>query len=344
MNIIKYRKIPFFISGVLFVTSVVLLFTIGLKPGIDFTGGSLLEVSFTEHRPSIAEVSEALAPLELGDVQVQPSGDSSMILRMQYISEEQHQQVLSTLRDTFSTESPTSSEEVATTTPTATVNGEDVDRLQIETINGSGVVLDATPVTQDAPAVVEDRLETIGPSISAHLKERAWEIGLFVVIAIVLFIAYAFRRVSKPVSSWKFGITAIIALVHDVTIVVGLFVLLGHYLNVEVNIPFVVALLTILGYSVNDTIVVFDRIRENLIRMGYQKFEEVVNKGVNDTLLRSFNTSFTTILVLLALFLFGGESIKYFALALIAGTVVGTYSSIFLASPLLVVWERWKRK
>lgn len=344
MNIIKYRKISFFISGVLFVTSVVLLFTLGLKPGIDFTGGSLLEVSFTQERPSIVEVQDALAPLELGDVQVQPSGDEGMILRMQYISEEQHQQVLSTLRDAFPTENAMPSDEDTTIASATIVDGQNTEGLQIETIEGDGIVLDATPVTQDAPAVVEERIETIGPSISAHLKERAWEIGLFVVIAIVLFIAYAFRRVSKPVSSWKFGVTAIIALVHDVMIVVGLFVLLGHYLNVEVNIPFVVALLTILGYSVNDTIVVFDRIRENLIRMGYQKFEEVVNKGVNDTLLRSFNTSFTTILVLLALFLFGGESIKYFALALIAGTVVGTYSSIFLASPLLVVWERWKRK
>ncbi len=119
-----------------------------------------------------------------------------------------------------------------------------------------------------------------------------------------------------------------------------MFALLGHFLDVEVNISFVVALLTILGYSVNDTIVVFDRIRENLVKYGYSKFEYVINTGVNQTLVRSFNTSFTTLLVLFALFFFGGESIKYFALALIVGIGFGTYSSIFLASPLLAVWER----
>ena len=341
MNIIKHRKISFFISGVLFLTSVVLLFTIGLKAGIDFTGGSLLEVTFTENRPTITEVSEALTPLGLGEVQVQPAGDHGMILRFKYISEEEHQTILSTLRESFP------SEQSAPPAPEVVITGDGPQDsgLTIETEDGNAVLVNATPESDTvAPAIIEERLETIGPSISAHLKERALEIGLSVVIAIVIFIAYAFRRVSKPVSSWKFGVTAIIALVHDVMIVVGIFVLLGYYLNVEVNIPFVVALLTILGYSVNDTIVVFDRIRENLIRMGYQRFEEVVNKGVNDTLLRSFNTSLTTLLVLFSLFFFGGETIKYFALALIAGIIVGTYSSIFLASPILVVWEQWKKR
>jgi len=340
MNIIKYRKIPFFISGALFLTSVVLLFTIGLKAGIDFTGGSLLEVTFTEQRPTITEVSDALASLDLGEVQVQPSGDHGMILRLKFISEVEHQDILATLRDTFPVEHP------AEVLPEVTINGgsEQGGKVAIETVEGATIMLNDTSIAQDAPAVIEERLETIGPTVSAHLKERALQIGLSVVIAIVVFIAYAFRRVSKPISSWKFGVTAVIALVHDVMIFVGMFVLLGYYLNVEVNIPFIVALLTILGYSVNDTIVVFDRIRENLIRMGYQKFEEVVNKGVNDTLMRSFNTSFTTLLVLSTLFFFGGETIKYFALALIAGIIVGTYSSIFLASPILIVWERWTHR
>ncbi len=330
MNIIKYRKIPFVISSVLFLTSVVLLVTIGLKPGIDFTGGSLLEVSFTEARPSIEEVSAVLVPLELGEVQVQPLGEQGMMLRLKYISETEHQAILSALREAF-----------PATAPSDVVSD---SGITVETSDGTPVVVNDTLAGQTAPSVIEERIETIGSTISADLKNRAFQIGLIVVFAIVLFIAYTFRKVSKPVSSWKFGVTAVIALIHDVMIVVGLFVLLGYYFNVEVNIPFIVALLTILGYSVNDTIVVFDRIRENLIRMGYQKFEEVVNKGVNETVLRSFNASFTTVLVLLTLFLFGGETIKYFALALIVGVTVGTYSSIFLASPLLVVWERWTRK
>jgi len=340
MNIIKYRKIPFFISGALFLASVVLLFTIGLKPGIDFTGGALLEVSFADTRPSIVAVTEALHPLDLGEVQVQPTGSANMILRFRYISEDEHQQILTTLRDAFSSAPPTDGEPLVEAPSTQGDSG-----VTFETVEENAVVADVSSVTAvAAPTVIEERLETVGPSISVHLKERAGEIGLFVIFAIILFIAYAFRKVSKPISSWKFGVTAIIALIHDVTIVIGLFVLLGYYLNVEVNIPFIVALLTILGYSVNDTIVVFDRIRENLIRMGYQRFEEVVNKGVNDTLLRSFNTSFTTLLVLFSLFFFGGETIKYFALALIAGIIVGTYSSIFLASPILVVWEQWKKR
>ncbi len=325
MNIIKYKHIPFAISSVLFLVSVVLLVTIGLKPGIDFTGGSLIEVSFAEERPSISEVEESLAPHNLGEFTVQPAGEDHMILKMRFVTEDEHQAILGSLRESFP----------AAETEEAPAEEEGVMNLTIGE-NGELVPYDGAGV----PVVIEERVETIGPSISSHLRERAWEIGLAVMIVIVLYIAYAFRRVSKPVSSWKFGVTAIIALVHDVTIVMGVFVLLGYYLGVEANIPFVVALLTILGYSVNDTIVVFDRIRENLIKLGYAKFEMVVNKGVNETLVRSLNTSITTLVVLSALFFFGGETIKYFALALIVGAVVGTYSSIFLASPLLVVWER----
>lgn len=341
MNIIGNKKIPFALSSILFLGSVVLLFTLGLKPGIDFTGGSLLEVSFVDDRPNIAAVQEALTPLDLGEVQAQPTGDKGMILKTRYISEAEHQAMLSQLRDTFPRTEGVDEETAPVDTSDTTSTPVDV---QVLNADGAPVELTLGDAEASAPNVIEERIETIGPSISANLKERAWEIGLTVIIAIIVYIAYAFRKVSKPVSSWKFGVIAIVALIHDVTIVIGLFALLGHFYGVEVNIPFVVALLTILGYSVNDTIVVFDRIRENLIRMGYQKFDEVVNKGVNDTLLRSLNTSFTTLLVLLALFFFGGESIKYFALALIAGVVVGTYSSIFLASPLLVVWEQWKKK
>jgi preprotein translocase subunit SecF len=216
-----------------------------------------------------------------------------------------------------------------------TVGGEDGDAADLVDENGE-------PLPENR--VIEKRVETIGASVSSHLKSRAFSTAIVVMLAIIVYVAYAFRKVSKPVKSWKFGVTAIIALIHDVTIVMGIFVLLGYYLGVEVNIPFVVALLTILGYSVNDTIVVFDRVRENLITYGYDRFEEVVNRGVNDTLVRSLNTSVTTLLVLVALFLFGGGTIKYFSLALIAGVIVGTYSSIFLASPLLVEWEKLRRK
>lgn len=340
MNIVKYKNIFFAVSGALFIVSVVLFVTIGLKPGIDFTGGSLVEVSFVDERPSIKEIQESLSSLGLGEIQVQPAGEEGMILRTRFITEEEHQNILEALRVSFPKKDDSS------------VSEKEIDGVSIDSKDAGAVEVtigqDGTLIlggdSKSLFSVREERIETVGPSISSNLRERTWKIGLLVIIAIILYVAYAFRKVSKQVSSWKFGVTAVIALIHDVMITIGVFVLLGHYLGVEVNIPFVVALLTILGYSVNDTIVVFDRIRENLIKIGYSKFELVVNKGVSDTILRSINTCFTTLLVLVALFFFGGDTIKYFALALIVGISFGTYSSIFLASPILFVWERIGRR
>ncbi len=303
IGIIKNRKISFTLSAVIFLSSVVILVAYGLKPGIDFTGGSLIELSFTQERPEMSEMRDTLAELDYGSIVAQPIEDKGVILKLKFISEDEHQEILAHVRSAYETEG---------------VEGE------------------------EGNLVLEERIETIGPAISSYLRSRAWKAALVVIFAIVLFIAYAFRKVSKPIKSWKYGVTAIIALVHDITITMGVFALLGHFMGIEVNIPFVVALLTILGYSVNDTIVVFDRVRENLIKRGSDRFSETVNMGVNQTLVRSLNTSATTLLVLFSLFLFGGESIKYFALALIVGIALGTYSSLFLASPLLVVWERFK--
>jgi preprotein translocase subunit SecF len=159
-----------------------------------------------------------------------------------------------------------------------------------------------------------------------------------------LYIAFAFREVPKPANSWRFGICAIIALLHDVLVVVGVFSILGHFFNVEVDSLFVTALLTVIGFSVHDTIVVFDRIRENLKKNLTHSFEETVNNSILQTLGRSLNTSLTVILVLLALLLFGGESTKWFIVALLVGVVSGTYSSIFNAAPLLVLWNELSQK
>jgi preprotein translocase subunit SecF len=156
------------------------------------------------------------------------------------------------------------------------------------------------------------------------------------------YITYAFRKVSKPVASWKYGLAAILAMFHDAVITMGVFAVLGHYYGVEINTAFVAALLTVIGYSVHDTIVVFDRIRENLPKSDLD-FEGTVNISLNQTLVRSLNTSLTVILVLLAIIIFGGASIRTFALALAIGIFIGTYSSIFVAPPLLVIWEKWKK-
>lgn len=189
----------------------------------------------------------------------------------------------------------------------------------------------------------ETSFNSIGPSISRDITRNALLSILFASIAIVLYIAFAFRNTPPPVTSWSFGVTAIIALLHDALVVIGIFSILGHFFNLQVDALFVTAILTVIGFSVHDTIVVYDRIRENLKR--YNKpFEVVVNDSINETLARSLNTSFTVLLVLFALYLFGGASIKTFILALLIGIFSGTYSSIFNASPLLVVWNNHKIK
>jgi preprotein translocase subunit SecF len=188
-------------------------------------------------------------------------------------------------------------------------------------------------------------LDFIGSSISGQLKKNAVEAIVLAIIGIALYIAWAFRKVSRPVTSWKYGLGAIIALAHDILITVGIFVVLGRFYGIEVGIPFIAALLTILGYSVNDTIVVYDRTRENLIKSSNKEdFENIVNRSLNETLARSINTSLTVILVLIALFFFGGEAIKYFSLALLLGVVFGTYSSIYVASALLVTIYKFQSK
>ena len=188
----------------------------------------------------------------------------------------------------------------------------------------------------------EKSFTSIGPSVGRELTRKAITLVILVSLGIVFFIAYAFRRVSKPVSSWRYGLIAIVTLLHDVFIPIGLFTLLSHYKGVEVDTLFVVAILTVLGLSVSDTIVVFDRIRENLKNHTANTFAETVGRSIKETFTRSINTSLTVIIALLSLFFFGPESTKYFALMLTAGMFFGTYSSIFLASPLLVVVQEWQ--
>src|SRR6185436_17724194 len=163
-------------------------------------------------------------------------------------------------------------------------------------------------------------------------------------LGIILYIAYAFRKVARPITSWQFGVAAIVALLHDLLVVLGVFSLLGHFKGIEIDSLFVTAMLTVLGFSVHDTILVFDRIRENLRVYSSQPLDFVVNHSISQTIVRSLNTSVTVLLVLLALLLFGGESIKYFVLALFIGIITGTYSSIFVASPILVIWQRWRMR
>ncbi len=295
MFVIKYKALFFSLSAILVVASLWALGTYGLKLGTDFTGGTLFEIEYASStRPAATVVEQALKPLALGNVSVQPTGERGLTLRMQTIDEPTRQKVVSAL------------------------------------------------VSQTGK-FTEKRFTSVGPALGTELARKGVVAIVLVVILIVLYIALAFRKVSRPVSSWKYGLIAILALAHDVIIPMGVFALLGEWYGVEVDALFLTALLTILGLSVNDTIVVFDRIRENLRHRGSETFAEVVGRSLRQTFARSFNTSFTVVIVLLALLVFGSETTRWFALALTIGMVVGTYSSIFLASPLLVVWNRRER-
>jgi len=217
--------------------------------------------------------------------------------------------------------------------------------IRTDTITDSQRTDALTKLNQAGVKVEEKSFETLGPTIGEETRNNAIKAVVIAVVAITLYIAFAFRQVSKPVSSWKFGVSAIIALAHDVIVVLGAFALLGYFFDVEVDTLFITAVLTIMGFSVHDTIVVFDRIRENLIKnVRNLPFEEVVNNSFNETLARSLNTSITVVLVLLALLLFGGESIRWFIVAFMIGMIVGTYSSIFIASGILIEWYRLDKR
>jgi len=219
-------------------------------------------------------------------------------------------------------------------------SGDFIVRTEIMSPEEHVVILEG--LEESFGAFEELRFESIGPVIGEELKRKSFVAVVILVLLIICYVAWAFRRVSKPVSSWKYGILTIVAALHDMIIPIGVFAILGHVLDYQIGTAFVAALLTILGYSINDTIVVFDRTRENLVenRHSDERFSETVNRSVLQSFARSMNTSLTTLLVLLAVYFFGGESTKTFVLALMIGIVSGAYSSIFLASPLLVLWQK----
>ncbi|MBI2459848.1 MAG: protein translocase subunit SecF [Parcubacteria group bacterium] len=298
-KIIQKRNIWLGISGALFVVFLAALLVWGFKYGIDFTGGSLLEVKFKAARPSVSQIQAGLADVKLSSLIIQPVGEQDMMLKFQETKEETHQAILSKLNEL----------------------------AQKDNKNNS---------------IEELRFESVGPSIGAELKIKSLWAIFFALLAMLSYITYAFRKVSRPVASWKYGLAAIMAMFHDVVITMGVFAFLGHYYEIEINTAFVAAILTVLGYSVHDTIVVFDRLRENLPKSD-EDFEGTVNTSLNQTIVRSLNTSLTVLLVLAAIIIFGGASIRTFVLALAIGIGIGTYSSIFVASPILVVWEQWKK-
>lgn len=289
MNIIAYRKIYLAVSLILIVVSIASVLMYGLKLGIDFTGGTLWQIKFSD-QISASEVKDFFAQdLKENNVMVYP-GDSpqNFLIRFGHISELNHQNYLQGIKTKFG---------------------------QAEELN----------------------YETIGPSVGAELRTKAvWAVAL-VLLGISLYVAYAFRKVSYPIKSWKYGSITLITLLHDVIIPTGLLAILGHIKGIELDTNFIVALLVIMGFSVHDTIVVFDRIRENLLLYrAKMDLTTIINTSINQTIARSINTSLTLVLVLLALFFFGPATLKYFILVILVGVIIGTYSSIFIASPSLL--------
>jgi preprotein translocase subunit SecF len=316
MNIIGHRNIFLGISSILVLVSIVAIAVFGLRLGIDFVGGTLWQLRITrtdaDFTRTNAEEIKNFFEVDLGikNIGVFSAENQSFLIRLPHLTEEKHQKYLSELKDKF------------------------------------GLRESASSLRESAP-VEELRFDTIGPAIGKELKQKALLAIVMVLFGISLYVTFAFRKVSYPVKSWKYGIITLITLFHDVIIPVGLFATLGYLMGVEVDINFVVAVLVVMGFSVHDTIVVFDRIRENLLnsrqKIDFLSLGQIINSSVNQTMARSINTSMTLILVLLAMFLLGPTSLEYFVLTMLVGVTVGTYSSIFVASPLLLLISGLKR-
>jgi preprotein translocase subunit SecF len=294
-KIIRNSKIWFIVSGLLVVGGLVSLIIFGLRIGIDYRGGTIIEIqSNNDQRVEI--VTETLQKSGYSNFQVKPSGQSEVNIKIRSITNDEHLALLSSLTDNLK---------------------------------------DAREISYD----------NVGPTIGKDLTRRSIYSVILASIGIIVYIAYAFRKLPKPLSSWKFGVSAVIALAHDLLITIGAFALLGHFFYwMEVDVLFITALLTIMGFSVHDTIVVYDRLRENFIKNPHQDILITTEESVNQTLARSISTSMTVVLVLLSLLILGSPSIRHFIVTLTIGIIIGTYSSIFVASPMVVLWHRKPKK
>lgn len=293
MFIITYRKVFIWISIVLVTISLGAVALLGLPLGIDFKGGSSLELAFSE-RPLPSVVSGDLATLGYNDAIVQPFGENNLVIKTVVLSEQDRETIVQGLSEKYE--------------------------------------------------LTQKGFTTIGPSVGAELKSKAVVAVVLVLVAVILFIAYAFRKVSRPVSSWKFGFATIIALIHDIIIPLGAFALIAHYTGAELDTLFIVAILTTMALSISDTIVVFDRVREHLGNNKNQAFPELVGDSLSETFTRSLNTSLMVLVTVVSLAIFGPATTQLFAIVLAIGLFFGIYSSLFLASPLLVLMEQMQKK
>ena len=289
MFVITYKNYFYAFSGLLTVLALAVFFTWGFKPSIEFTGGSLLEVQYTDKAPTIPTLQSELKVSSLKDlkalqdVTIQPTGNNKFLLRFGEVSEQDHQRVLAAL-----------------------------------------------------PGAKELQFQSIGPVIGSELRQKTI-IGLILaIVAMFVYVTLAFRKVPAHVRSWRMSLAAIITLAHDVIIAAGGFIIFSHYYGFEAGSLFIAALLTVWGYSISDTIVVFDRIRENLLRENKKSLREIAAQSIEQTVVRSLNTSLAVLLFVVVLFLVGPAPLLPFVTPLLVGITIGTYSSIFLATPLLL--------
>lgn len=295
----RYRKLYYLLSAIIIIPGFICLFRFGLKPAIDFTGGTLLEI----RQDQVAQLREdqliALLPQNISVSTVQKTTDGTLVLRTSLMNKDQS--------------------------------------LEFRTLLASASGQTATPSAFETQAIDEIRFETVGPTLGAELIKKTILAVILASSSIMAYVAYRFK-------SLKYGVCAILAMFHDSLVLLSVFALLGYYLNVEVDTLFVTGMLTVLSFSVHDTIVVYDRIRESTKKYPQARYEDIVNKAVTETMSRSINNSMTIIFMLLSLWLFGGVTIKWFVLALLIGTISGTYSSPFIAAPLLIEWENVRAK
>jgi len=303
MNIIGKRLYLYIFSCLLMVVSIMAIMTWGVKPGTDYTGGTLLEISLNKSIDAKV-VKESLKDMDLPELSVTGTSNKTVQIKTSQTDTKIIKEVTPTLRQNL------------------TANKE-----------------------QGITAVHLLQSQTIGPTVGKDLTKRAIIAVIIAIITIALYIAWSFRRVQKPFSSWSMSIATIIALAHDVVITLGFVSIINHIYGFEANSYLLVAIITVLGFSMHDTIVVFDRVRENILHTHKQEpVSKTVNDSVNQTIARSINTSMTAILVLLALAIIGGGPIRPFVLTLLMGIAIGTYSSIFVASPVLVTWVHMRQK
>jgi len=312
MFIVKHKAFFFWFTGLILAAAVGAIIFFGLPLGIDFTGGTLMQVSYAPsqssalemplgyqtERPALSDVQTQVAQVPLGAISVRAVGDTGVSIRTRTMTPEEHTAVLAALSQNSS--------------------------------------------------VTELSYTSVGPSLGSQFAAKAFWAILAVTLAIVVYIAFAFRKVSRPVPSWGYGLVVVAMLAIDIIVPAGFFAAYAHYTGAEVDSLFVVALLALLGYCVNDVIVIFDRVRDHLAyndKMSLKEsFEDTVGKSIDETITRSINTGLTVVLALAALIFFGAEATRNFALVMLVGVVAGTFSSICRSAPLLVPLAAWFSK